>query len=84
MDHSAGTFCNPAVAYDLVLIAPPLPALAEAVGWFETRLAELSAAAKKTRSGFKVPAFIEVSSPGLLDAGAGLLAVVIQLAPVVI
>jgi len=77
------SWCAPMVALDLWLVAPPLPALAESLGWFEERVLAIAEAVKTATlaNGRKLPGVQSVTDPRLLDAGSGLLAVIVQLAP---
>ena len=90
MDYRAtgATWCRPAVAIDLVLIAPQsLGQTPQAWLWLEQRAADLQTglqSAPALASGQRAPRLMQVGSPGLLDAGTGLLAVEFEFSPVYI
>ena len=90
MDYRAtgATWCNPAVSIDLVLIAPQsLGQSPQAWLWLEDRTVDLQAGlqgAPALSSGHKTPRLLTVGSPGVLDAGTGLLAAEYELSSVFI
>lgn len=88
MDYRAtgATFCKPAVATDLVLVAPQsLGQAPQAWEWLEQRIADLQnglQGAGQLSTGQRAPRLMQVGSPGLLDAGgSALLAAVCELSP---